>query len=89
MKRHALDPISLVAGLTFGFLALFFLFGDHTTNDLAWPWAAVIPLMAIGAAAVLVGLRRALAHEGTPETSPAVDEESDADSPESEIRLDP
>jgi hypothetical protein len=79
VRRHAVDPISLVAGLTFGFLALFFLFGDHTANDLAWPWAAVIPLMAFGAAAVLVGLRRALASDGSHDRPPDRVDEAETD----------
>ena len=73
MKRHRFDPFSLVAGLLFGFLALFFLTGVHTTNDLAWPWSAVIPLVAIGLLVVLYGLRRALARE--PGSEPATDPE--------------
>ena len=78
MKRHRLDPISLVAGLLFAFLSLFFLFGDHTTNDLAWPWAAVVPLMAVGLAAVLVGLRRALAFEASRKSPAEVDDRKTA-----------
>ena len=61
MRPHRFDPISLVAGLLFAFLAVFFLVGDHTTNDLGWPWAVVIPLVAMGFGIVLAGLRRILA----------------------------
>jgi peptidoglycan/LPS O-acetylase OafA/YrhL len=60
VKRHAMDPFSLVAGLLFGFFAMFFLVGDHSATDLTWPWAAIVPLMALGLLAVMVGLRRAL-----------------------------
>ena len=79
MKRHRFDPFSLVAGLLFGFLALFFLTGDHSTNDLAWPWAAVIPLVAIGLLVVLYGLRRAFAREPAtdPNPEPATDQPPD------------
>ncbi len=81
MKRHRFDPFSLVAGLLFGFLALFFLTGDHTTNDLAWPWAAVIPLVAIGLLVVLYGLRRALAREPATDPEPELEPEPATDQP--------
>jgi hypothetical protein len=58
VKHHELDPISLVAGLLFVFLSLFFLGGHRTASDLAWPWTLVIPLLALGLLAVLMGLRR-------------------------------
>jgi len=77
MKRHRFDPFSLVAGLLFGFIALFFLTGDHTTNDLAWPWAAVIPLVAVGLLVVLYGLRRALASEPATDYEPETETETD------------
>lgn len=74
MRRHGFDPFSLVAGLLFGFLALFFL-TDHTTSDLAWPWAAVIPLVAVGALIVLYGLRRAFAPESGSDPGPEAEPE--------------
>jgi hypothetical protein len=76
VKRHRVDPFSLVTGLLFGFLALFFLVGDHTASDLAWPWAAVVPLMVIGLAALFAGLRRAVADRGP---VAAAEPESDTD----------
>jgi hypothetical protein len=82
VKRHDLDPFSLVAGLLFGFLALFFLVGDNTASDLAWPWAGILPLLALGLFALLHGVRSAAGHRALePAGEPS---EPDGEDPRSE-----
>jgi len=59
VKRHAFDPISLVFGLLFAFLAVFVLTGN-TLADL-WPtWALTLPAMVVGLLVVLYAVRRLL-----------------------------
>lgn len=60
MKRHSLDPVSLVFGLFFLLAALAFLGGQRRMTDvpIAWLWA--VPMLAVGLAAVLAGVKRAI-----------------------------
>jgi len=69
MKRHELDPISLVFGLTFGFVALFVLMGNSVA-DLSPVWAWTLPAVAIGLLLVLYGARRAWRRDEEPEPMP-------------------
>lgn len=59
MKRHAFDPVSLVFGLLFAFLAVFVLSGNNLA-DLYPLWVWTLPVMAVGLVVVLYGVRRLL-----------------------------
>ncbi len=58
MKRHSLDPLSLVFGLLFTAMALTFLGGNRSVADLGaarlWP----IPIIAVGMLVFLYGAKR-------------------------------
>ena len=58
MRRHDLDPISMVFGAIFTATGLIFLFGnvDLTRVPPAWSWP--IPLMIVGALIILLSVRR-------------------------------
>jgi cytochrome c-type biogenesis protein CcmH/NrfF len=58
MKRHALDPVSLVFGLLFAGLGGVFLLAsiDVATTGLRWVWP--LPLLALGALLIALGVRR-------------------------------
>ena len=76
MKRHALDPLSLVFGLLFTVLALTFLGGNRSVAELGvarlWP----IPIIAIGMLVFLYGAKRMFRRD--PEHDPDVDNETGA-----------
>ena len=58
MKRHPLDPVSLVFGLLFAGLGGAFLLAriDIATTGLRWVWP--LPLLALGALLIALGARR-------------------------------
>jgi hypothetical protein len=58
MKKHALDPVSLVFGLLFAGLGLTFLIAriDIANSNLRWVWP--LPLLALGALMIALGARR-------------------------------
>lgn len=66
MKRHPLDPLSLVFGLLFTGIALMFLGGHRSVADLgaAWLWPA--PIIAAGLLVFLYGAKRMLRSEPAP-----------------------
>jgi hypothetical protein len=59
MKRHPIDPLSLVFGLLFAGLGLVFVIAriDITNTDLRWVWP--LPLIALGGLMIALGTRRA------------------------------
>jgi hypothetical protein len=59
MKRHDIDPLSLVFGLLFAGLGLAFVIArvDITNTDLRWVWP--LPLIALGGLMIALGARRA------------------------------
>jgi putative exporter of polyketide antibiotics len=65
MKRHQLDPVSLVFGLLFAGLGLAFLVAriDIANTNLGWVWP--LPLLALGALMIALGARRSA--ETTPD----------------------
>jgi hypothetical protein len=78
MRRHDVDLVSLVAGLMFGVLALFFLSDARTAGSLDGRWLWPIVIIVPGIAMVFAGVRRMLrgagsdaaeADEDPPETS--------------------
>jgi hypothetical protein len=73
VRRHELDPISLVFGLAFGFLALFVLTGNSVA-DLSPVWAWTLPAVAIGLLLVLYGARRAWRRDARGEQTEAESE---------------
>jgi cytochrome c-type biogenesis protein CcmH/NrfF len=68
MKRHALDPVSLVFGLMLTGLGLAFLVAriDIANTNLRWVWP--LPLLALGALMIVLGARR------TTETATSADD---------------
>jgi hypothetical protein len=58
MKRHALDPVSLVFGLLLAGLGLTFLVAriDIGNSNLRWVWP--VALLALGALMIVLGTRR-------------------------------
>ncbi len=58
MKRHGLDPVSLVFGLLFVLLSLFFLTGRRSVADVAPVLLWSVPLVALGLLALLGGITR-------------------------------
>jgi cytochrome c-type biogenesis protein CcmH/NrfF len=59
MKRHDIDPLSLVFGLLFAGLGLAFVIArvDITNTDLRWVWP--LPLIVLGGLMIALGARRA------------------------------
>jgi hypothetical protein len=76
MKRHPLDPLSLVFGLLFTAIALAFLGGDRSVADLGAAWLWPIPIITIGLLMLLYGAKRLFRHE--PLRDPDVDDGEDA-----------
>jgi membrane protein implicated in regulation of membrane protease activity len=74
VRRHELDPISLVFGLAFGFMALFVLTGNSVA-DLSPVWAWTLPAVAIGLLLVLYGARRAWRRDEESEPTPEAEVE--------------
>lgn len=64
MKRHPLDPFSLVFGATFAILGLLFLVAhvDVTSLHLQWIWP--VPLIALGALIIALALRGSVRDDG-------------------------
>lgn len=58
MKRHGLDPVSLVFGLLFVLLSLFFLTGRRSVADVAPVLLWSVPLVTLGLIALLGGITR-------------------------------
>jgi len=58
VKRHGLDPVSLVFGLLFVLLSLFFLTGRRSVADVAPVLLWSVPLVALGLLALLGGITR-------------------------------
>lgn len=78
MRRHELDPISLVFGLAFGLLALFVLTGNSVA-DLSPVWGWTLPSVAIGLLLVLYGARRAWRGRGEEPDHASPEPASEAD----------
>jgi hypothetical protein len=58
MKRHPIDPVSLVFGLLLGGIGITFLVAriDIANSNLRWVWP--LPLLALGALMIALGARR-------------------------------
>jgi hypothetical protein len=66
MRRHPLDPVSLVAGLAFTGIGLVFLLGDATLAvRLRWTWPILLVSLGVGI------LLRLLVPSGRAEPTPA------------------
>ena len=57
MKRHPLDPFSLVFGATFAFLGLLFLIADVDVSSLHLEWIWPVPLIVLGALIIALAIR--------------------------------
>jgi hypothetical protein len=58
VKRHPLEPFSLVFGATFALLGGVFLFGSPDVTRLHLQWVWPIPLIALGLLIVVLAVRR-------------------------------
>jgi hypothetical protein len=66
MNRHPVDFVSLVAGVLFLATAVAFLGGERRLTDVPVAWLWAVPAAAIGLAATLSGVRRAIPDRGPP-----------------------
>ena len=57
MKRHPLDPFSLVFGATFAFLGLLFLLAEVDISSLHLQWIWPVPLIVLGGLIIVLALR--------------------------------
>ena len=57
MKRHPLDPFSLVLGATFALLGLVFLFSRVDVAGLHLDWIWPLPLIALGLLIIALAVR--------------------------------
>ena len=80
MKRHPLDPLSLVFGLLFAGIGAAFLVADvHIGNtNMRWVWP--VALLGLGAIMIALGARRASEND-TSTVAPEITEASEEASP--------
>ncbi|MGH2784627.1 MAG: hypothetical protein ACRDJ1_05165 [Actinomycetota bacterium] len=57
MRKHRLDPFSLVFGATFALIGGLFLFSNTNVEDLHLRWIWPIPLIVLGALIIAVSVR--------------------------------
>ena len=57
MKRHRLDPFSLVFGATFATIGALFLFARTDVQDLHLKWIWPVPLIVLGAVIIVLSMR--------------------------------
>lgn len=57
MKRHGLDPFSLVFGAVFSIIGGLFLFARTDVEDLHLKWIWPIPLIVLGGLIIALSLR--------------------------------
>jgi len=78
MRRHDLDPFSLVAGALFAIVGLIFLFGSIDVASVPRAWAWPIPLIIVGALIVVLAAsgvrRRSTGSEDAPVEEPSADD---------------
>jgi hypothetical protein len=84
VRRHAVDIVSLVFGALFLVTALAFVGGERRVTDVPVAWLWAVPVVAVGLAATLGGVRSAMVQrrratdDKTPEGEAAGDEEATA-----------
>jgi hypothetical protein len=87
MRRHALDPVSLVAGLVFSAVAIAYLVEAHTDINIDGRWVLPLALIGLGIAGVLGALgsaarqRHSPAATATPDTTATPVSEAGTDEP--------
>lgn len=82
MKRHAFDPVSLVAGLVFAAVAALYLVSEHSSFDVDGRWVLPLVLIGLGVGGVAGALMTASRQRreqapndpGQPVSEPDVDE---------------
>ena len=60
MRRHEIDPISLVTGLVFVAIAVAYLVGQYTHTDISAGWVLPLGLIGLGLAGLTGSVRRGL-----------------------------
>jgi hypothetical protein len=71
MRRHGLDPLSLVFGGVFAAVGLVFLFATVDISRVPPAWSWPIPLMLVGALIIVLAARRE--HSSETETPAGLD----------------
>lgn len=61
MRKHRLDPFSLVFGATFALIGGLFLFGNTNVADLHLKWIWPLPLIVLGGLIIALSLRESRA----------------------------
>jgi cytochrome c-type biogenesis protein CcmH/NrfF len=76
MKRHRLDPFSLVFGATFAIVGALFLFPRIDVVDLRLHWIWPVPLIVLGVLIIALSMREGRTREiTTSEPSTDIEEE--------------
>jgi hypothetical protein len=78
MKRHRLDPFSLVFGICFAALGLGTMIGRWDVTNWKLPWIWPLPLIAIGLLIVVMATRSERAEPPTPPGSSSTDPGTEA-----------
>ncbi|MEX2556665.1 MAG: hypothetical protein WEB06_13695 [Actinomycetota bacterium] len=65
MRRHRLDPLSLVFGAAFAILGGLFLFAQTGIEDLHAKWLWPVPLIVMGGLMILLSIREERSRRGT------------------------
>jgi hypothetical protein len=64
VRKHRLDPFSLVFGATFTLLGSLFLFARADIEDLHLKWIWPLPLIVLGALIIALSVREGRSREG-------------------------
>lgn len=70
MRKHRLDPFSLVFGAMFTLIGGLFLFARTDIEDLHLKWIWPVPLIVLGALIIALSVREGRAREVAPSTPP-------------------
>lgn len=79
MKRHSLDPFSLVFGTVFAILGGLFLFARTDIEDLHLKWIWPVPLIVLGALIISLSIRENRSDreiESSASASPEIEDEA-------------
>ena len=78
MRRHRLDPFSLVFGVCFAALGLGTMIGHWDVTSWKLPWVWPLPIIAIGLVIVVMAARRERPERPTPPGSSSPDPGTEA-----------
>ena len=78
MKRHRMDPFSLVFGISFAALGLGTMIGHWDVTNWKLPWIWPLPIIAIGLLIVVMAARSGRQEPSTPPGSSSTDPGTEA-----------